>query len=161
MKKIWTIFVITLPFIGSCQNKEKLNVTAKYISLFLRDTSGKAFWRPIRETPAGDFKCYENENGDLIATFNKSDPPSRFINETKSHLEELAKIPKEICGYKFKGVYYIETHPAALSHVFYYDEKRPNDLVFVRYLVIGQNLLSVNFYSDKQDNPLKEANIQF
>lgn len=159
MKYTWFLFLTLLPFLGTCQNKGKLDITAKYIALYLGDTSGHAHWRPIRESPTGPFKCHEEENGDLTVTFNRIGPPSRFINETKNHSEDLKKIPMEIAGYKFKGVYYIETHPAALSHVFYYDEKRPNDLVFVRYLVVGQNLLSVNFHSDKQVNPL--ADLEF
>ncbi|OMP79254.1 MULTISPECIES: hypothetical protein [unclassified Chitinophaga] len=159
MKYFAWIIIIYLPFIASCQDKSKINIKAQYISLFLKDSTGNGYWKDIQKTPAGDFLCQEQGNGNLIIHFNRFDPQSEFINATKNYTDVIPKIQNDICGFRFKGIYYLESQPVDIAYAMYYDTKRPNSLVIVKYA--GQTIIGANFHSDKQANPLKEANIRF
>lgn len=75
MKYLKLAFFLTLPFFSSCQDTSKLNIDAQYISLYLKDKNGKAYWKDMNEMPAGDFKCQEKDNGNLIVSFNKNEAP--------------------------------------------------------------------------------------
>lgn len=161
MKNFALIILLSIPILSACQDKNKLYITAKYISIYFKDKNGKSDWNEIKEMPAGDFKCQEQDSGNLIVNFNRNDPPSEFINRTKEYKEEIQKIPTEICGFQFKGIYYEPSEPADMAYAFYFNPNKPNSLVMVKYIGVGQTIYGVNFYSDKKVNSLKEANYKF
>ncbi|SFW22209.1 hypothetical protein [Chitinophaga sancti] len=161
MKFLKFAFFLILPFFAFCQDTSKLNVDAQYISLYLKNKNGNAYWKEMSEMPAGDFKCQEKDNGNLMVIFNKNEPPFEFINNTINYKEEIRKIPNDICGFKFKGFYYMESQPVDLVYAFYYSSKMPNSLVMVKYMGFEQVIFGANYYSDKKVNPLKEANYKF
>lgn len=150
-----------MPVFAYSQQNKQLDITAKYISLYLKDTTGKSLWRPIREMPAGDFKCLERENGDLLITYNRIDPPSKLINTTKDYQDLAENYPKELCGFIIKGFYHDPEQPIDLFLVLYYDKNRPNTLIMIKCLGDGKQIFGVNFYSDQMFNPLQAENIQF
>jgi|GEM_PF-2851297 len=161
MKNFALIIVLLFPLFSFCQKTNKLNITAKYISIYFKDNNGNASWNEIREMPAGDFKCQEQDSGKLVISFNRNEPQSEFINTTKEYKEEIQKIPHEICGFRFKGIYYESSEPADMAYAFYINPHKPNSLLMVKYIGVGQTIYGVNFYSDKKINPIQKANYKF
>lgn len=129
-------------------------VSAPYLSMSLEASDKRAKWQPMHKMPAGDFTLEWLKSGDIIVSYNRNEPPMKYLKETNFSAKDLKKIDKNILGFSLKGIYLDPEQPPEFYYVIYFNPKMKNSILLELHALLG-HVVSATYYSDKKINPFQ------
>jgi hypothetical protein len=129
-------------------------VSAPYLSMSLEAKDNRARWQPMHKMPAGDFTLEWLKSGDIIVSYNRNEPPTKYLKETNFSSKDLQKLDKKILGFSLKGIYLDPEQPPEFYYVIYFNPKMKNSILLELHALLG-HVVSATYYSDKKINPFQ------
>ncbi|RXK83604.1 hypothetical protein [Filimonas effusa] len=163
MARVFFFLIAAVAFIKvNAQTASKLDISAGYISIFFKKGTAKTVgWESTRRMPKGNFSCKEQEDGTLFLKYFPSDVITEYKVATRDIIGDPNKVPKQIAGFKLKGIYLNPVEPPEYYYALYIHPEYKNSLLIVGYLELGKFFTGANYYSETAENPFREKNIDF